>query len=73
MVLSVQQVVVVVVIESKRFGPNVFDVKQPTFMELYKKQMLSPFTVFQLFCVVLWMLDDYWQYGFFTLFMILMF
>eukprot|EP00978_Attheya_sp_CCMP212_P018183 scaffold49450_cov41-Attheya_sp.AAC.2 len=27
-----------------RFGPNVFDVAQPTFKELYKKQLLSPFT-----------------------------
>ncbi len=56
-----------------RYGPNAFSVKQPTFTELYKKQLLSPFTVFQLFCVILWMLDEYWQYSFFTLFMILMF
>lgn len=56
-----------------RYGPNAFSVKQPTFMELYKKQLLSPFTVFQIFCVILWMLDEYWQYSFFTLFMILMF
>ncbi len=56
-----------------RFGQNVFEVKQPTFGDLYKAQLLSPFTVFQLFCVVLWMLDDYWQYSFFNLFMILMF
>jgi len=56
-----------------RYGSNAFSVKQPTFMELYKKQLLSPFTVFQLFCVILWMLDEYWQYSFFTLFMILMF
>lgn len=56
-----------------RYGPNAFSVKQPTFTELYKKQLLSPFTVFQLFCVILWLLDEYWQYSFFTLFMILMF
>lgn len=43
-----------------RFGENKFDVRQPTFKDMYKKQLLSPFTVFQLFCVVLWMLDDYW-------------
>jgi len=58
---------------SIRFGENKFDVRQPTFKELYKAQLLSPFTVFQLFCVVLWMLDDYWQYSAFTLFMILTF
>ena len=45
---------------SVRFGENKFDVRQPTFKDMYKKQLLSPFTVFQLFCVVLWMLDDYW-------------
>lgn len=56
-----------------RFGENKFDVRQPTFAEMYKAQLLSPFTVFQLFCVVLWMLDDYWQYSAFTLFMILTF
>mmetsp|Transcript_7386 Transcript_7386/g.21641 ORF Transcript_7386/g.21641 Transcript_7386/m.21641 type:complete len:1311 (+) Transcript_7386:1-3933(+) len=56
-----------------RYGPNKFSVRQPTFGELYKKQLLSPFTVFQIFCVVLWMLDDYWQYSFFTLFMVLTF
>jgi len=58
---------------SIRFGENKFDVRQPTFKDLYKAQLLSPFTVFQLFCVVLWMLDDYWQYSAFTLFMILTF
>ncbi|KAL9188926.1 hypothetical protein ACHAXT_011416 [Thalassiosira profunda] len=56
-----------------RFGENKFDVRQPTFGDLYKAQLLSPFTVFQLFCVGLWMLDDYWQYSAFTLFMILTF
>lgn len=56
-----------------RFGENKFDVRQPTFLAMYKAQLLSPFTVFQLFCVILWMLDDYWQYSAFTLFMILTF
>jgi manganese-transporting P-type ATPase len=58
---------------SIRYGPNKFQVRQPSFTEMYKAQLLSPFTVFQLFCVVLWMLDDYWQYSFFTLSMILIF
>ena len=56
-----------------RYGPNAFQVRQPTFSELYKAQLLSPFTVFQLFCVILWMLDEMWQYSAFTLFMILTF
>jgi cation-transporting ATPase 13A1 len=56
-----------------RFGPNEFAVRQPTFTDLYKKQLLSPLCVFQLFSVLLWLLDEYWQYSLFTLFMILMF
>jgi len=56
-----------------RYGPNAFQIRQPTFGKMYKAQLLSPFTVFQLFCVILWMLDDYWQYSAFTLFMILTF
>lgn len=56
-----------------RYGPNAFEIKQPTFGEMYKKQLLGPFTVFQLFCIILWMLDDYWQYSAFTLFMVLTF
>jgi len=55
------------------YGKNETDVAMPTFLELYAKQLLSPFTVFQLFCVCLWMLDGMWQYSLFTLFMIFMF
>ena len=56
-----------------RFGENVFNVKQPDFFDLYKRQLLNPFCVFQLFTTILWCLDDYWQYSLFSLGMILMF
>ncbi|CAB9496617.1 Probable manganese-transporting ATPase catp-8 [Seminavis robusta] len=56
-----------------RYGPNIFEVKQPEFMELYKAQLINPFTVFQLFCVLLWAIDDYLIYSFFSLFMVLLF
>ena len=51
-------------------GPNKFQMKSPAFIDLYIEQITSPFTVFQLFCMLLWCLDDYWQYSIFTLFMI---
>jgi virulence-associated protein VapD len=56
-----------------RFGPNLFKVKQPTFGELYQKQLLNPFSVFQIFCVLLWAIDDYIIYSIFSLFMVLVF
>lgn len=62
-----------VVASQVRHGPNMFSVKQPTFMELYKKQLLNPFSVFQVFCVLLWAIDDYIVYSLFSLFMVLVF
>ena len=61
-------------VEAKiRYGPNSFSVRQPSFGELYKKQLLNPFSVFQIFCVLLWAIDDYLVYSLFNLFMVLMF
>jgi manganese-transporting P-type ATPase len=56
-----------------RFGPNMFQVTLPTFMDLYKKQLLNPFSCFQIFCVLLWAIDDYITYSIFSLSMVLTF
>lgn len=56
-----------------RYGANKFSVKQPSFLALYKAQLLNPFSVFQVFCVLLWAIDDYIIYSLFSLFMVLMF
>ena len=55
------------------YGANATKLDIPTFGELLGEQVVAPFFLFQMFCVSLWSLDEYWYYAIYTLLALLSF
>eukprot|EP00934_Nitzschia_sp_Nitz4_P002395 Nitzschia sp. Nitz4//scaffold23_size168460//129375//133401//NITZ4_002242-RA/size168460-augustus-gene-0.49-mRNA-1//1//CDS//3329543704//2390//frame0 len=55
------------------YGSNTTPIELPPFLELLQEQTVAPFFLFQVFCVILWSLDEYWYYAMYTLFALLLF
>jgi len=55
------------------YGNNTMKIPIPSFFSLYKEHIVAPFFVFQLFCILLWVFDDYGIQSAMTLMMLCIF
>ena len=49
------------------YGRNTTSIPLPPYLSLLTQQLLQPMFLFQLLCVLLWSLDEYWMYALLTL------
>ncbi|XP_068185637.1 polyamine-transporting ATPase 13A2 isoform X2 [Antennarius striatus] len=47
----------------RTYGPNIIDVPVKSYVKLLFEEVLNPFYVFQVFSIILWMIDEYYIYA----------
>ncbi|KAL0265677.1 UNVERIFIED_CONTAM: hypothetical protein PYX00_011391 [Menopon gallinae] len=57
----------------KHFDKNEFRIRPPGFLKLLGEHIVAPFFVFQIFCGILWCLDEYVYHALITLVMLVLF
>ena len=60
-------------INARLYGPNRFEIPIPSVAALYREQLLAPFFVFQMLCVLLWCFNDQPTMAIFTGVMLVVF
>lgn len=58
---------------TERWGKNHLTIKIPGFLEMLQSQLLSPLAIFQVFCALLWLLDEYWTFTLWSLVSVVIF
>ncbi|KAF9763255.1 Manganese-transporting ATPase 13A1 [Nosema granulosis] len=53
-----------------KYNKNYFKIESPSFTKLFAQHAVSPFFVFQIFCGILWCLDEYVYQAIFTIVML---
>lgn len=56
-----------------KWGWNKYEIPLPSFFDMYIDHIVAPFFAFQVVCLFLWSLDDYWYYSLVTLLMLFLF
>lgn len=58
---------------SKHFDKNEFNIEPPNFFTTFGEHMVAPFFVFQIFCGILWCLDEYVYHSLLTIVILVLF
>ena len=56
-----------------KYGRNAMEIPTPKFIDLFREHVVAPFFVFQIFCTILWMLEDYWYFSMASFIMLFIF